>query len=36
VVSQRVRSRPNTGGSLDFIRQAIMALQHFAEITDDD
>ena len=26
----------HTGGSLDFIRTAIMSLQHFAEITDDD
>ena len=26
----------HTGGQLDFIRQAIMALQHFAEQTNDD
>lgn len=26
----------HTGGHLDFIRTAIMALQHFAEITHDD
>jgi hypothetical protein len=26
----------HTGGALDFIRTAIMSLQHFAEITDDD
>jgi hypothetical protein len=26
----------HTGGQLDFIRQAIMALQHFAEQTSDD
>jgi hypothetical protein len=26
----------HTGGQLDFIRTAIMALQHFAEITNDD
>jgi hypothetical protein len=26
----------HTGGALDFIRTAIMALQHFAEQTDDD
>jgi hypothetical protein len=26
----------HTGGNLDFIRQAIMALQHFAEQTSDD
>jgi hypothetical protein len=26
----------HTGGALDFIRTAIMSLQHFAEITNDD
>ena len=26
----------HTGGNLDFIRQAIMSLQHFAEQTSDD
>lgn len=26
----------HTGGNLDFIRTAIMSLQHFAEITSDD
>ena len=26
----------HTGGNLDFIRTAIMSLQHFAEQTDDD
>lgn len=26
----------HTGGQLDFIRTAIMSLQHFAEQTDDD
>ena len=36
-------SKPNAaitsdhaGGVLDFVRQAILALQHFAEQTDDD
>jgi hypothetical protein len=27
---------PHTGGNLDFVRQAVLALQHFAELTADD